>query len=354
MPGRRVSVAAALLAALSAAAAEEHQGRIALFADQAFRRGFALSYPSSAMGRRVEKVLETESGGAPAWRLCQWATRLSLADAPLRRLPGNELSWENETKRVVLGNGAAEKPDLILEVRGGAEYQGRVRRAGEPWPHLLVEQDALAVVPLDRPASLELEVELKLSRFEDRMAGRADASLHAAQFQLFFVVKETAPGADGDFFWFGVPFFDSRGEYPAAYRAKDGGKDDATGKFIYTIDGREALPAPPRLGQWVKVRKDLLPSIAAGLACAVERGFLANGELARYAVVNMNMGWELPGAYDAAVEVRGLSVAAVLRPGADCPRGARAPDAARPAVTSGAGGPRSRRGARTSSPRACT
>ncbi len=293
--------------------AEAGVEKIALFADTSFRRGFALSYPSSAMGRRVEKILDTgDRGVAPAWRLCQWATRCSLADAPRVRLPGNELCWENETKRVVLGNGAAGKPDLVLEIRGGAEYQGRVRRAGEPWPHLLVEQDALAVVTLDRLARLELAVDLRLSVFEDRMAGRADASLHAAQFQLFFIVKDVSTGAGGDFFWFGVPFFDSRHEYPPAHRAKDGGKDDATGKFIYTIDGKDALPAPPRLDAWVNVRKDLLPSIAAGLACAVEAGFLGNGDLAAYAAVNMNMGWEIPGAYDAAVEVRGLSVTAVL------------------------------------------
>ena len=110
-----------------------------------------------------------------------------------------------------------------------------------------------------------------------------------------------------------MPFFDSRQEFPPPHRAKDGGKDDATGKFIYTIDGREVLAAPPGRKEPVAIRKDLLPAIAAGLACAVERGFLASADPGRFAVVNMNMGWEIPGAYDAAVEVRGLAVTAVLR-----------------------------------------
>jgi hypothetical protein len=295
-------------------AADAFGERIALFADTSFRRGFELSFPSSAKGRAVEKVLSTREGApAPAWRLCQWATRISLAGAPLVHLPGGGLSWESETKRVVIGGGAPGRPDLVLEVRGGAEYRGRVRRPGEPWPHLLVEQDAVRTVTLDRLASLELEVSLRLASFADRMDGRGDRSLHAAQFQLFFIVKEVAPGAGGDFLWFGVPFFDSREEFPPAYRAKDGGKDDATGKFINTIDGREVLSRPPGGKEWVAIRKDLLPAIAAALSCAVERGYLKSADSSRFAVVNMNMGWEIPGAYDAAVEVRGLAVTAVLR-----------------------------------------
>ena len=317
-------LAATLAASRPAPAGEAGPGRpadaggerIALFADTAFRRGFELSFPSSARGRAVEKVLSAGEGAAPpVWRLCQWATRVSLAGAPLARLPGGGLSWEDETKRVAIGGGAPGQPDLVLEVRGGAEYRGRARRAGEAWPHLLVEQDAARAVTLDRLASLDLEASLRLASFADRMDGRGDPSLHAAQFQLFFIVKEVAPGAAGDFFWFGVPFFDSRHEFPPAYRAKDGGKDDATGKFIDTIDGREVLPRPPGRKEWVAIRKDLLPAIAAGLSCAVERGFLKSADPGRFAVVNMNMGWEIPGACDAAVEVRGLAVTAVLRPG---------------------------------------
>ena len=143
------------------------------------------------------------------------------------------------------------------------------------------------------------------------MDGRADPGLHAAQFQLFFIVKEVAPGGSGDFLWFGVPFFDSRQEYPAPHRARDGGKDDATGKFIYTIDGRGVLSKPLGQGERVAIRKDLLPSIRNALAYAVEHGFLERGDPERYAVVNMNLGWEMPGAYDAAVEIRGLAITAV-------------------------------------------
>ncbi len=141
-----------------------------------------------------------------------------------------------------------------------------------------------------------------------------DPGLHAAQFQMFFIVKcvnkQLADG--GDFFWFGVPFFDNRHAIPLPYRAKDVGKDDATGKFIYTIDGREILTGPMKIGKWVQVEKDLLPFVKAGLAEAVVRGYLENGEPGNYAVVNMNMGWEMPGVFDGGMQVRGLKVGVVL------------------------------------------
>jgi hypothetical protein len=287
--------------------------RVALFEDTGFRLGFNLAFPSSAKGRAVEKVLDGGNSAArPAWRLCQWATRVSLAGAAPVRSSGGAVSYEDETKRVVFGGGAAGDPDLVLELRAGAEYRGRARAAGEDWPHLLIEQDAARVVTLDRLQSLQLDVDLRLSAFTDRMDGRADPALHAAQLQLFFIVKDVAPGASGDFLWFGVPFFDSRQEFPPPHRAKDGGKADATGKLIYTIDGREVLSSPLGRGSRVKVRKDLLPAVREALAYAVESRFLASGDPGRYAVVNMNLGWEMPGAFDAAVEIRGLSVTAVL------------------------------------------
>jgi len=303
--------------------------RVALFDDTGFRRGFFLSFPSSAKGRAVEKVLDWGRAGArPAWRLCQWATRTSLAGAAPVHLPDGAISYEDATKRVVFRGAAG--PDLVLELRAGDEYEGRVRAAGEAWPHLLVEQDATRAITLDRLARLELDVDVRLSAFADRMGGRADPGLHAAQLQLFFIVKDVAPGGSGDFLWFGVPFFDSRQEFPPAYRAKDAGKDDATGKLIYTIDGREVLSKPLARRERVVIRKDLLPFVREALAYAAEHRFLASADPGRYAVANMNLGWEMPGAYDAAAEIRGLAVTAILPRNDPAPKAAEEPPRDKP------------------------
>ncbi|MBI4601425.1 MAG: hypothetical protein HY721_05610 [Planctomycetes bacterium] len=288
--------------------------RIELFEDTGFRRGFHLAFPSTARGRAIEKVLlGADASAGPAWRLCQWATRISLAAAARRPVAGGAVEYEDATKRVVSGGGgAAGGPDLVLELRAGAEYEGRARAAGEPWPHLLVEQDATRAIPLDRLARLELDIDLRLSAFADRTEGRADLGLHAAQLQLFLIIKDVAPGAKGDFLWFGVPFFDSRQDFPPPHRARDGGKEDATGKLIYSLDGRDVLSTPLGRGSRVAVHVDLLPSIREALEYAAKHGFLESGDPARYAAVNMNLGWEMPGSFDAAAEIRGLAVTAVL------------------------------------------
>jgi hypothetical protein len=291
---------------------------VPLFADMQFRQGFLLSYADPAMGRNVEAVLAGgAAGGEPFWRLCQWATKYSLAGVARTNLPNGDLVWENAGKKVLVGLGGGDNADLILDVRGKAEYGDHVRQWGESWPHLLVEQDATHIHRLSELAAIDLALDLRLLSFEDHMpADRFDPGLHAAQFQLFFIVRNIS-GDSRDFnnyIWFGVPFFDSRHDIPPACMAPDGGKKDATGKFIYTIDGRQVNANPMKRRQWIHVRKDLLPHIRQGLAAAAERGCLRTADPNDFAVVNMNLGWEIPGAYNAAIQIKSLDITAQTLP----------------------------------------
>jgi len=283
---------------------------VSLFADMPFRRGFLLSYADPAMGRKVEAVLKSgPSEAEPVWRLCQWATKYSLADVPCTRSRDGDITWENAGKKVVVGVGG----DLVLDIRGKAEYGEHVRQAGESWPHLLIEQDATSIHRLSDLASVDLAIDLRLLSFEDHMpADQFDPGLHAAQFQLFFIVRNVNPDSPdhNNYIWFGVPFFDSRHDIPPAYMAPDVGKDDATGKFIYTLDGREVNTTPMKKRQWTRVGKDLLPYIRQGLTAAAERGYLKSPNPEDFAVVNMNLGWEIPGAYNAAVQLKNLKITA--------------------------------------------
>lgn len=288
-----------------------------LFADTQFHRGFLLSYADSARGRTVEKVLDFGDGNnVPAWRLCQWATKHSLATAPCVRGTDGSLSYENKTKRVVVCPSDAPSRGLTLEVRGSAEYGTRARQSGESWPHLLVEQDAVRLRPLDELDEVRLEVRVRLLYSKNGMsANEYNPNLHAAQFQMFFIVKNIRPGsADaGGYYWFGVPFYDSRHDIPPAYMAADAGKKDATGKFIYTVAGTALSETSLKTGQWVALNVDLLPHIRKGLEEAVRRGYFKTSDPHDYAVANMNLGWEIPGTFDAAVQVQGLEISAVLK-----------------------------------------
>ena len=288
-----------------------------LFADTEFRRGFLLSYPDSSKGRAVERVLGFgDANNVPVWRLCQWATKHSLASAPCLRGADGALSYENETKRVAVCPSDSPSRGLTLEVRGGAEYGTKARQRGESWPHLLVEQDARKLWALDELDAVRFRIRVRLLYSKNGLStDQYNPRLHAAQFQMFFIVKNIRPGsADrGNYYWFGVPFYDSRHDIPPAYMAADAGKKDATGKFIYTVAGAALGEASLKTGQWVALDVDLLPHLLNGLQEAAKRGYLKSPDPHEYAVANMNLGWEIPGTFDAAVQVQDLNISAVLK-----------------------------------------
>jgi len=286
-----------------------------LFADMQFRQGFLLSHADSSKGRAVERILNfDDANNVPAWRLCQWATKYSLASAQCRRSTDGVLSYENEGKRVTVCNSDSPNRGLTLEIRGSREYGTRARKQGESWPHLLIEQDATRLFALDELDAVRLHIRVRLLHSTNRMsAGEYDPGLHAAQFQLFFIIKNIRPGSadDGNYYWFGVPFYDSRHDIPPAYMAADAGKKDATGKFIYTIPGEASL----KDRDWFTIDRDLLPQILSGLQEATKRGYIKSPSPHDYAVANMNLGWEIPGTFDAAIQVQDLEVSATLKAG---------------------------------------
>ncbi|MGE5295255.1 MAG: hypothetical protein ACM3VT_10545 [Solirubrobacterales bacterium] len=313
---RRVLVVfASLLAGCVVQAEQMRDTQKSLFADLQFRRGFLLSFSDSSKGRAVEAVLDLgDANNVPAWRLCQWASKYSLAAMPCTRGADEDRFYENEGKKVVVGGPDSLNRDLILDVRGGAEYGDRARRSGEGWPHLLIEQDAVVIRSLDELSQIHFSIGVRLLHCVSRMAAdQYDPGLHAAQFQMFFIVKnigQDSPDRD-NYFWFGVAFFDNRHDVPPAYMAKDIGKGDATGKFIYTVDGKAVGVTPLKTGQWCTLDADLLPFIKSGLQEAVKRGYLKDADPHHYAVANMNLGWEIPGTFDAAAQIRDLRISAI-------------------------------------------
>jgi hypothetical protein len=305
---------------VSRQSARDHDDEVkcqSLCLDTHFRRGFVLSYPDSRKGAAAEAVLDLgESDNRPLWRLCQWGTKHSLAEARCIDHANGDISYGNQAKRVLVGAAGSGNRDLILEIRGSAEYGANARKYGESWPHLLIEQQVCKVYPLDGLAKLHLSLKVKLLYSENHMMKDAyDPGLHAAQFQMFLVVKNVNEQSKDyrDYYWFGVPFYDSRYDIPPSHKAKDGGKADATGKFIYTIAGEQVNPEHLRENEWAEIEADLLPYVKAGLEEAVKRGHLTGSNASDYAVTGMNMGWELPGTFDASMQIRDLGILAVLR-----------------------------------------
>ena len=155
----------------------------------------------------------------------------------------------------------------------------RPRQITESWPHLLAEAALTdtrypsAACRVDQMKRLDVSMSCRLDSFVDKHPD-ADPTLHAAQFQLFLYVQNLTQGDDGfgDMLWFGIPVFDNR--YPVKDESyqRDGGKADASGKFIYTLPSKACLAKTPAFvkngrllagkdARWVDVRVDVAPWI---------------------------------------------------------------------------------------------
>jgi len=282
--------------------------------------------------RGVKGVFRTAGKvGSPAWSIAQWASKHSLADASVtqqNQLDRQRFEIVNPSKRVTVDCGRGE---IALGLSASACYE-HPRQLNEPWPHLLIETSLTNtrypshICRVADLARLDLAMSCRLDAFADKHAD-ADPHLHAAQFQLFLIVQNLnveSPGY-GDLLWFGVPVFDNR--YPVREESyqRDGGKPDASGKFIYTLPTKACLARDPafvkngqllanKRARWVDVRIDAAPWIVYAYQLARKNGYLATTEIKDLYVSSLNLGWEMPGSYDATMRVRGLSLVATPKP----------------------------------------
>lgn len=280
-------------------------GGAELLTDPSFHRGFVLLRPEP--GKKVEcGAVRSPNAAAPVWMLAQWSSK--------HPLDGTTLLAKSDTGGIHLANPArsvsfgGKDAILTLAINAAEEYGNRPRAEGEPWVHLLAEQQVARQPRLGDLRTLRLQLEAR--KIRARLA-RADGHVperHAAQFLLFLSVQnldKDSPGY-GNYLWFGVPIFDNRHRTSETYAAQDFG---GTGKFIYTPGTKYFTLGSTHDGDWVKFDADLLPLIRDGLAAARSKGFLKGkdgDDLLR--VASINMGWEVPGTFDVEMQVRGLSL----------------------------------------------
>ncbi|HNZ48275.1 MAG TPA: hypothetical protein PLY90_04100 [Candidatus Hydrogenedentes bacterium] len=282
-----------------------------LFEDASLRHGFELSaVASTKKPLTVSQIFVTHpSFKGPRWRLAQWGTRYSLVTAEEEKLPDGTRSLSNAGKTVLLHPGGLAGEGVTLRVNGGAEYPDRLRRFGEPWPHLLVEQRLRAVACSDWQ-SLTFHLEFFVEQCIPVRDTAQDPSLHTAQVGVFFTVHNlNKKSADfRDMIWFGLPVYDVRFGISPGHQALDIGKNDATGKFICTLSGDRFYSEPVLPGKWHTLSADLLPLLQDALDASKEHGHLTHSELKDLQFTSFNLGWEVPGSYDCAIRLRRLSL----------------------------------------------
>lgn len=309
-PSRSLAFSLLTLVFVSSAFAGE------VFRDLALSGGVMLSNVRTDL-----RPLETGtvlSGGAafsPEWRLAQWGTQFDLTGAPSRAVPGGTRIVQNSGKKVTLLPGGLGGEGVTLEVFGSAEFSAGLRKEGEAWPHLLLEQRIPKDFRLARLASLGFRLSFRLERCVPATLSGLDPSLHTAQATAYWTIhNRNRESADfDDMIWFGVPLFDVRHDIPEGHQAMDAGAPNASGKFICTLAGDRFYEGPTGDGQWHELSCDLIPLVQEALASAQEQGHLKATRFDDLDATSFNIGWEVPGPYDCAITLKGLALEAVAR-----------------------------------------
>lgn len=290
--------------------------KVQLIGDNLFEGGFSLQ--TVPLDGEVVLDFGFPTRKTAVWKIAQHFSRFDLTkNATFSVLDNGARVYENEGKRITLTQDEQNAWVISLETFCSAEYD-RARKAGEDWPHLLIEQDMHGEY-IERYEALYLTMSIKNDYISNCMAADYDPTLHCFQCSLFFAIQNENPSSAGfdDFIWFGIPAYDSRCEYKDLYIAEDGGKDDASHKLIYCLGGREWYDSyydcNPKDGEWATVKVDILPFIYEAVKSAHQQQYLTHTKLSDLKFNSMNLGIEAPGTFDGGLSIKNLSLEGVLR-----------------------------------------
>ncbi|MBP8950824.1 MAG: hypothetical protein KBI47_00425 [Armatimonadetes bacterium] len=288
--------------------AEENPGT-ELVLDPSFRRGFHVLDPAPGKKVRTGVLQPPRAGAEPSWELAQWHSRFTILGAEPVAGPEGSVLFRNRGKSIIFGEPETSLADLSLGVNAVAEYGDHLRVPPEPWPHLLVSQELDGMPRLVDCSRLLFRLEVKLLKCEPGPHEGIVRNRHAAQFVGFITVQNRNRAAQGygDFLWFGIPVYDNRMEFAKPFMAPD----QAHRKFIYTPGGEAYMDRSVHTGEWTTLAADLVPLIRRGLEEAWSRGHLPTSRnIEDFRLTGFSLGWEAPGPYEAAIQIRNLSIKA--------------------------------------------
>ena len=301
---------------------------VCLLKDPSYRRGFGLrGLGGEGGGIGVEYTAQFAQSQPPCWTLAQWAARYRLGDPAVStitetapgvfdmRCPTNHFVCDTHTKT------------LLFDSTTTNNYT-HPRRPNEGWQHLLIETNFTDLHAPDEFThiqdlkSLCISGKVQLQKFEDHLGADFVYDLHAAQFLLYLTVHNANPASEGfgEMIWFGVNFFDNRREWTEYSADFDVGTQALMvgignrpvypgGKSFFDPEGRIiAGPDTPEYAFSI----DALPMIRGAYDTARAEGYFCRTQPEDLYVTGMNLGWELPGTYNAAMQLRDFDITVTL------------------------------------------
>lgn len=271
-----------------------------------FSDGFELHHVEKRITNRPVAIFNLKNTAKcyPAWQLAQWGCKHNLADAVECVNQNGAYEICDASKSVIVD---VEQGYISLELNTSQEYTVR-RCEGEGWPHILIEQVFEHKVPVMKAKRIQLDIDLSIDKVLCRQKEPVE-HFHTAQFSWIFALADrSGKKGDGDFVWFGCPVYDYRFPFPGEFRAKDGGKPENTGKYIYFIDSKNYLKEPVSIGKRVRLSIDVTEQMKEALLDAKAKGYLPCSDLDDVVLENTNLGWEVTGTFDVGLTFYRLSV----------------------------------------------
>ncbi|MFA6736372.1 MAG: hypothetical protein WCR87_05580 [Saccharofermentanales bacterium] len=306
-----------------------------LVQDPSYERGFAVHGLSTIDDKGIRGYFDYDGdqnvrSTSPVWTLAPWYSKYSIGlDHTFTRINDNYYRYEDKSKKVEI-----DTADSMISLRLDAskEYT-EPRQQGEAWPHLLIGQSGrdysdspyFDVRKIDDMDEFRVTLDTRLTYFNDAMGDDANPNLHGSGFYIYLYVQNlnrADTDSYGQMIWFGFPLFDNRTAWCPEYGAADGGKEDASGMFIYQIPQNKFMPASfwkddapygDPDNEWIHIDFDCKPYVERALQLAHERNFLKNTTMDELYLNGFNIGWEMYGTYDGEIQVRNFQVVSVYK-----------------------------------------
>jgi len=300
-----------------------------LFLDPTFNSGFSVGAANNSVDTYPIdfEMLVPGGTGNYSWLCSQWGCKYGFGDSygnaavtghdPYEvECVDGEYQFECYNEAGALSHALRVNPtagsitmDLNASVEWADENGNIVPRQSslEYWPHILISAGFNKTPPIRDLKSLVLTANVSINKCVDlHPAGTYNEGLHAAQFLMYLVVKSTN---DAEYMWFGIPFFDNR--YP--YFAEHDQIDAVENKFLYQVPGSAFAPTGVRAdGTVIEINLDLKEYFIRALEIAQNKyGRFMTSTVDNLYVQSMNVGWELPGAFDVSATISNYSLKAI-------------------------------------------
>lgn len=294
-----------------------------LFVDTNFKKGFRVTKTFYNDGespyhdnKKINFYNLYPSASSYNWTIAQWSSKYDLMSDNGYTLSKDDTGLINTItgKGKMVNNKFVPSKQMIfnsitgsieMTVNSSIEYDAP-RTSSDPWVHLLLENGTPMLkskeICLKDYSQIIMEANYTVTRCEDKMDGKANPNIHAAQLVWYVTLQNRNKNSKeyGKYIWFGLNLFDNRsaGKTTTLYNQLDKG----TGTGIYSPGSQTYLSSTdgkiPTVGQKAKAKLNLKSIAEEAFLAGKKQGYFESTTFDDIYIGGGNFGYEIPGTYD--------------------------------------------------------